>query len=82
LTGTTANGFIFGGSRELFDETKEGGCAITVHADEPRELHEIHKPNGNPENFKRTRKRISINEQSNVTNRTIEKLERKNCFEK
>jgi hypothetical protein len=47
LTGTATNGFIFGGSRELYDETKEGGCTITVHADEPGEIHEINETDDN-----------------------------------
>jgi hypothetical protein len=47
LTGTATNGFIFGGSRELDDETKEGGCTITVHADEPGETNGINETNDN-----------------------------------
>jgi hypothetical protein len=47
LTGTATNGFIFGGSRELDDETKEGGCTITVHADEPGETHGINETDDN-----------------------------------
>jgi hypothetical protein len=43
LTGTATCGFIFGGSREFSDDTKEGGCTTTVHADEPGET------NGNNE---------------------------------
>jgi hypothetical protein len=47
LTGTATNGFIFGGSRELYDETKEGGCTITVYADEPGETHDINETDDN-----------------------------------
>ncbi len=39
------------------DETKEGGCTTTVHADEPRELHDIHESDGNPITFKRIRQK-------------------------
>jgi hypothetical protein len=41
------NGFIFGGSREFYDETKEGGCTTTVHADEPGKTHEINETDDN-----------------------------------
>ncbi len=41
----------------FYDETKEGGCTTTVYADEPRELHEIHEPDGNPITFKRIRQK-------------------------
>jgi hypothetical protein len=47
LTGTATNGFIFGGSRELYAETKEGGCTITVNADEPGEKQEINETDDN-----------------------------------
>jgi hypothetical protein len=43
LTGTATFGFIFGGPRVFSDDTKEGGCTTTVHADEPGET------NGNNE---------------------------------
>jgi hypothetical protein len=38
LTGTATIGFIFGGPRVFYDDTKEGGCTITVQADKPRDL--------------------------------------------
>jgi hypothetical protein len=47
LTGTATNGFIFGGSREFYDDTKEGGCTITVYADKPGETHEINETDNN-----------------------------------
>ena len=43
MTGTATSGFIFGGPRVFYDDTKEGGCTTTVHADEPGET------NGNNE---------------------------------
>jgi hypothetical protein len=43
LTGTATIGFIFGGPRVFYDDTKEGGCTITVHADEPGETHELNE---------------------------------------
>ncbi len=43
LTGTATIGFIFGGPRVFYDDTKEGGCMITVHADEPGETHELNE---------------------------------------
>ncbi len=41
----------------FYDETKEGGCTTTVHADEPRELQDVHETNGNPVTFKRIRQK-------------------------
>ena len=43
MTGTATHGFIFGGPRVFYDEAKEGGWTITVHADKPGET------NGNNE---------------------------------
>jgi hypothetical protein len=71
LTGTATNGFIFGGSRVLYDETKEGGCTTTVHADKPGEIHKINKTDDNELLFNRTMNdRISAHELSKVTNQT------------
>jgi hypothetical protein len=53
----------------FYDETEEGGCTTTVHADEPRELHGVLETDGNISNLNEQDKRISINELSNVTNR-------------
>jgi hypothetical protein len=43
LTGTATNGFIFGGPRVFYDDAKEGGCTITVYADEPGETHDLNE---------------------------------------
>jgi hypothetical protein len=72
LTGTATDGFIFGRPRVFYDDTKEGGCTITVHADEPRKLHETHETDATYKLSNEQDKRISINELSNVTNRTSE----------
>ncbi len=53
----------------VYNDTKEGGCTTTVHADEPRELHEIHEPDGNPVILNEYDRRTSTNEISKVTNR-------------
>ncbi len=58
----------------FYDETEEGGCTTTVHADEPRELHGIHETGATYKLSNEQDKRISINELSNVTNRTSENL--------
>jgi hypothetical protein len=47
LTGTATNGFIFGGSQEFYDKTKEGGCTTTVHADEPGDTYETNETDDN-----------------------------------
>ncbi len=41
----------------FYDKTKEGGYTTTVHADEPRELHDVHETDGNPVTFKRIRQK-------------------------
>ena len=69
MTGTATFGFIFGGPRVFYDNMKEGGCTTTVHADEPRELHEIHEPDDNPVILNEYDRRTSTNEISKVTNR-------------
>jgi hypothetical protein len=61
----------------LYDETKEGGWTITVHADEPGETHEINETDDNDLPIIEDWKRISTNEISKVNNRTSE-----NCTEK
>ena len=53
----------------FYDDTKEGGCTTTVHADEPRELHGVHETDGTNKLSTEQDKRISTNELSKVTNR-------------
>jgi hypothetical protein len=74
MTGTATNGFIFGGPRVFYDDTKEGGCTTTVHADEPRALHGVIETDATYKLSTEQEKRISTNELSNVTNRTSENL--------
>ncbi len=73
MTGTATFGFIFGGPRVFYDDTKEGGCTTTVHADEPRALHGVHETDGTNKLSTEQEKRISTNELSTVTNRKIVK---------
>jgi hypothetical protein len=61
----------------FYDDTKEGGCTTTVHADEPRALHGVHETDATNKLSTEQDKRISTNELSNVTNRTSENQERK-----
>ncbi len=77
MTGTATSGFIFGGPRVFYDDTKEGGCTTTVHADEPRALHGVQETDSTDELSTEHNKRISTNELSKVTNRKV-KPERKN----
>jgi hypothetical protein len=74
LTGTATFGFIFGGPRVFYDDTKEGGCTTTVHADEPRALHGVHETDATNKFSTEQDKRISTNELSKVTNRKSETL--------
>ena len=55
----------------FFDDTKEGGCTTTVHADEPRALHGIHETDGTHKPSTEQEKRISTIELSKVINRKI-----------
>jgi hypothetical protein len=72
LTGTATNGFIFGGSRVFYDDTKEGGCTITVYADEPGETRELNETDDSDLHTTEHENRISTNALSKVTNRTSE----------
>jgi hypothetical protein len=74
LTGTATFGLIFGGPRVFYDDTKEGGCTTTVHADEPRALHGVHETDGTYKLSTEQDKRISTNEISKVNNRKSETL--------
>ncbi len=74
MTGTATDGFIFGGPRVFYDDTKEGGCMTTVHADEPRAFHGVNETDATYKLSTKQDKRISTNELSNVTNRTSKKL--------
>ena len=74
MTGTATFGFIFGGPRVFYDDTKEGGCTTTVHADEPRALHGVHETDATNKLSTEQDKRISTNELSKVTNRKSETL--------
>ena len=74
MTGTATNGFIFGGPRVFYDDTKEGGCTTTVHADEPGALHGIHETDSTNKLSTEQDKRISTNELSKVTNWKSETL--------
>ena len=56
------------------DDTKEGGCTTTVHADEPRALHGVHETDATNKLSTEQDKRISTNELSKVTNRKSETL--------
>jgi hypothetical protein len=76
LTGTATFGLIFGGPRVFYDDTKEGGCTTTVHADEPGETNGNNETDDNDLPIMKEN-RISTNEISNVNNRTSE-----NCTEK
>ena len=53
----------------FYDDTKEGGCTTTVHADEPRALHGVHETDATNKLSTEQDKRISTNELSKVTNR-------------
>ncbi len=77
LTGTATHGFIFGGPRVFYDDMKEGGWTITVHADEPGETHGNNQTDDNDLPRMNKENRISTNELSKVNNRTSE-----NCTEK
>jgi hypothetical protein len=66
LTGTATFGFIFGGPRVFYDDTKEGGCTTTVHADEPGEKTEPTKQTTTIYPFLKKENRISTNELSKV----------------
>ena len=61
----------------FYDDTKEGGCTTTVHADEPGETNGNNETDDNDLPIIEQRKRISTNEISKVNNRTSE-----NCTEK
>ena len=82
MTGTATFGFIFGGPRVFYDDTKEGGCTTTVHADEPRALHGVYETDATKKFSTEQDKRISTNELSKVINRKsdnwTEKLQLKN----
>ena len=56
----------------FYDDTKEGGCTTTVHADEPRALHGVHETDATNKLSTEQDKRISTNELSKVTNRKSE----------
>ena len=71
MTGTATSGFIFGGPRVFYDDTKEGGCTTIVHADEPRALHGVHETDATDKLSTEHNKRISNNELSKVTNRKV-----------
>ena len=58
----------------FYDDTKEGGCTTTVHADEPRALHGVHETDATNKLSTEQDKRISTNELSKVTNRKSETL--------
>ena len=58
----------------FYDETKEGGCTTTVHADEPGALYGVHETDATNKLSTEQDKRISTNGLSNVTNRTSETL--------
>ncbi len=47
LTGTATSGFIFGGPRVFYDDTMEGGCTTTVHADGPGETNRNNETDDN-----------------------------------
>ena len=55
----------------FYDETEEGGCTTTVHADEPRALHGVHETDGTHKLSTEQEKRISTIELSKVINRKI-----------
>ena len=61
----------------FYDDTKEGGCTTTVHADEPGETNGNNETDDNDLPIIEERKRISTDEISKVNNRTSE-----NCTEK
>ena len=58
----------------FYDDTKEGGCTTTVHADEPRALNGVYETDATNKLSTEQDKRISTNELSNVTNRTSENM--------
>ena len=60
----------------FYDDTKEGGCTTTVHADKPGETNGNNETDDNDLPIMKEN-RISTNEISNVNNRTSE-----NCTEK
>ena len=72
MTGTATFGLIFGGPRVFYDDTKEGGCTITVYADEPGETHELNETDDSDLHTTEYEHRISTNALSKVTNRTSE----------
>ena len=61
----------------FYDDTKEGGCTTTVHADEPGETNGNNETDDNDLPIIEERQRKSTNEISKVNNRTSE-----NCTEK
>ncbi len=52
----------------FYDETEEGGCTTTVHADKPRKLHGVHETDATYKLSNEQDKRISINELSENLN--------------
>jgi hypothetical protein len=67
LTGTATFGFIFGGTRVIYDDTKEGGCTTTDHADEPGEKKRKQRNRRQRfTHFLKKENRISTNELSKV----------------
>ena len=56
----------------FYDDTKEGGCTTTVHADEPGETNGNNETDDNDYPQMKKENRISTNEISKVNNRTSE----------
>ncbi len=54
----------------FYNDTKEGGCTITVYADEPGETHKLHETDDSGLHTTEYEHRISTNALSKVTNRT------------
>ncbi len=65
----------------FYDDTKEGGCTTTVHANEPRALHGVHETDATKKFSTEQEKRKSTNELSKVTNRKSETLNGKIVLE-
>ena len=61
----------------FYDDTKEGGCTTTVHADEPGETNRNNETDDTIYPFLKKENRISTSELSKVNNRTSE-IARKN----
>ena len=61
----------------FYDDTKEGGCTTTIHADEPGKTNGNNKTDDNDLPILNKENRISTNELSKVNNRKSE-IARKN----